>query len=148
MFEIKAAEPCATGFWKRKCNFNVEKNNNKKNTHKKKQNTWLLSYKCTQETRLRVLQWKILHNIYPTNILLSKMKVKENDKCSYCTDTPDVIEYFCFVFVECPVVWQFWNFIEGNILRECSIKVKLHLIDKILIIKTSLINARNASIFS
>ena len=90
---------------------------------------WLLSYKCTQETRLRVLQWKILHNIYPTNILLSKMKVKENDKCSYCTDTPDVIEYFCFVFVECPVVWQFWNFIEGNILRECSIKVKLHLTD-------------------
>ena len=27
-------------------------------------NTWLWSYKCTQETRLRVLQWKMLHNIY------------------------------------------------------------------------------------
>ena len=55
---------------------------------------WLLSYKCTQETRLRVLQWKILHNIYPTYMLLSKMKVKENSKCSYCTDTVDVIEHF------------------------------------------------------
>ena len=29
----------------------------------------------TKETRLRVLQWKILHNIYyPTNIILCEMK--------------------------------------------------------------------------
>ena len=42
--EIKAAEPCAIGFWKKKCNFNPEKNK------------WLLSYKRTQEIRLRVLQ--------------------------------------------------------------------------------------------
>ena len=25
LVEIKAAEPCAIGFWKRKCNFNTEK---------------------------------------------------------------------------------------------------------------------------
>ena len=42
--EKKKAEPCSIGFWKRKFNFTVGK------TH-----TWLLSYRCTQETRLRVL---------------------------------------------------------------------------------------------
>ena len=68
-----------------------------------------------------------MHNIYSTNILLSKMKVKENNKCSYCTDTVDVIEQF-FV-VECPVVRHLWNFIKENILRECGIYVKLHLTD-------------------
>ena len=47
--------------------------------------------------RLGVVQWKIVHNIYPSNILLSKMKVKENDKCSYCTDvTADVTEQLVF----------------------------------------------------
>ena len=73
-----------------------------------------------------MLQWKILHNIYPTNILLSKIKVKENNKCSCCSDTVDVIEHF---FVECPVVRHFQNFIEGITLRECGINVKLHLTD-------------------
>ena len=52
------------------------------------------------------------------------MEVKENDKCSYCTDIVGIIEGFYFCFVECQVVWQFWNFIEGIILRECGIKVK------------------------
>ena len=41
----------------------------------------------TGDYRLRVEEWKILHNIYPTNILFSKLKVKENNKCSYCTGT-------------------------------------------------------------
>ena len=61
----------------------------------KKTHTWLLCYKCTQEIRLRVLQWKILHNIYPTNILWSKMKVKENNKSPYCTGTV-VVTFFFF----------------------------------------------------
>ena len=50
----------------------------------------------TKETRLRVLQWKILHNIYPTNILLYKMKVRDDRMCSYCNDAVDCIEHFFF----------------------------------------------------
>ena len=88
--EMKNAEPCSIGLWKRVFNFSVGKN------------TWLLSYRCTQETRLRVLLWKILHNIYPTKFdtLLSKMEVRDNNNCSYCTDTVDVIDfYFYFIFL-------------------------------------------------
>ena len=43
-----------------------------------------------------MLQWKIFRNIYPTDTPLSKMKVKEKNKCSYRTDTVDVTEH-CFV---------------------------------------------------
>ena len=74
-----------------------------------------------------MLQWQILHDIYSTNILLSKMKVKENNKCSYCTDTVDVTEHFLLLNVQ---LWRhFWNFIEGIILQECNINVKLNLTD-------------------
>ena len=33
---------------------------------------WLSAFNCCKETRLQALQWKILHNIYPTGTLLKK----------------------------------------------------------------------------
>ena len=39
---------------------------------------WSMPSLVTKETRLRVLQWKILHNVYPTNILPCKMKVRDD----------------------------------------------------------------------
>ena len=59
LVEMKKAEPCSIGL------FNLSISQSEKNT-------WLLSYRCTQETRPRVLQWKILYNIYVANILLFK----------------------------------------------------------------------------
>ena len=38
-----------------------------------------------------------------------------------------VNEHFFCVCVDCPVVWNVWNFIEGIALREHSVNVKLHL---------------------
>ena len=60
--KLKRWNHVQSDFGKKKCNFKIEK---------QQQKTWLLSYKCTQGIRLRVLQGKILHSIYPTNILLS-----------------------------------------------------------------------------
>ena len=54
------------------------------------------------------------------------MKVRENIKCSCCTDTVDSIEHF---FAECPVVLEFWKFTEGFSLPELGIKAKLHSTD-------------------
>ena len=53
--------PCSVGFWKRKLNIDIT------SLH------WHLAAYSNKETRLRVLQWKILHNIYPTKILLFKI---------------------------------------------------------------------------
>ena len=50
--------PCANGFWSRKFGLEID------------EHIWSMPSLVTKETRLRVLQWKILHNIYITNITL------------------------------------------------------------------------------
>merc|ERR1712004_36346 len=61
--------------------------------------------------RLRSLQWKIMHNIYPTNILLYKMGKVDSSDCSHC-GVRDFIEHF---FCECIVVRQIWSVLEEKI---------------------------------
>ena len=68
--------------------------------------TWSRVKVVTKETRLKVLHWNILHNIYPSNIMLNKMKVTENNKYALCPDKVDFIEHF---FCECPTVKLFWK---------------------------------------
>ena len=77
--------PGAKGFWSRKFGLEID------------EHIWSIPSLVTKETRLRVLQWKILHNIYPTNILLCKMKVRDDQMCSYCNDVVDYTEHFFFV---------------------------------------------------
>ena len=98
---------CSTSFWKRKFNYDID------------EDEWFISFRSSNETRLRVLQWKILHNIYPTNILLSKMKITESNLCSYCSNSVDFIEHF---FFQCPKTNIFWKYIESFIL--CNFEEK------------------------
>ena len=74
---------------------------------------WSVPLLVTKEIRLRVLQWKILHNIDPTNILLCKMKVRDDQMYSYCNDVVDYIQHF---FFDCPTIKKFWNYIQQYIL--------------------------------
>ena len=116
----KAPEPCTKGFWNRKFSIDLDKD------------FWSVAFRAIKETRLRVLHWKILHNIYPTNILLCKMKVKENNKCTYCNEFVDYIEHF---FFECPVVRDFWQYIEQHILINFNVQVHLIAFDILFGIK-------------
>ena len=70
-----------------------------------------LLYNATKETRLRTLQWKILHNIYPTNILLYKMGKVNSSNCDYC-GVRDFIEHF---FCDCITVRPLWSVLETKI---------------------------------
>ena len=54
--------------------------------------------------------------------MVHKMKVKETNKCSYCSETVDFIEHF---FCECPVVRSFWRFIEQEIKTKTGTEIKL-----------------------
>ena len=76
---------------------------------------------ATKESRLRLLHFKILHNIYPTNILLSKMKVKHSNLCETC-QVPDYIEHF---FYECSPIYKFWCHI-NNFIRS-KVDTNIHL---------------------
>ena len=102
--------PCSATFWNRKFGYNITESD------------WKIAFISTKETRLRVLQWKILHNIYPTNILLSKMRITDNNNCSYCNGVIDYIEHFFFF---CPNTRLFWKQIENFILGKYNIHLKL-----------------------
>ena len=54
------------------------------------------------------MQWKVLHNIYPTNIFLHKIGKGDNNRCQHC-NTIDYIEHF---LVECKKVQNLWSEIE------------------------------------
>ena len=107
-------QPCSFNFWKRKFNYEITESD------------WQKSFNSTKETRLRVLQWKLLHNIYPTNIMLSKMRVTNTNFCSYCTETKDYIEHFFYL---CPIIRKFWKDTELYILGKIGVQLQLHIED-------------------
>ena len=106
--------PCANLFWHRKLNFELDKN------------VWLSPRVATKETRLRELQWKINHNIYPTNILLHKMKVTETNRCDNCPTETDFMEHF---FFDCPPVHAFWKQVETLLSMKTETTFRLSLTD-------------------
>ena len=79
--------PTACNFWQKKFGFIL------------KEEVWHTAWKTTKETRPRVVQWKLLHNIYPTNNLLNKTNVRESDKCTFCPDTK-IVSNISFVNVQ------------------------------------------------
>ena len=92
------------------------------------QQFWKLPFISTKETRLIVLQWKVLHNIYPTGTLLHKMKINPTDLCKFC-DARDTPLHF---FFECKAVTQLWKEIESIILLKTNCKISLSAKDVIL----------------
>ena len=74
-------------------------------------NYYMVPFQSTKEGRLRSLQFKIIHHIYPTNILLHKMGIKNSDSCSFCGEM-DTYPHF---FYRCHTLTTFWEYIESLI---------------------------------
>ena len=99
---------CGKEFWKRKFNIDVKDN-------------YTLAKQATKESRLRILHFKLLHNIYPTNITLHKMGVKESDKCEVCNEK-DYIEH---MFAQCTALNGFWNAVSCCINGYTGVNIQL-----------------------
>ena len=67
--------------------------------------------KITLNTKLREFQYKILHRICYTNILLFKFGLADSPLCYFCNKELETLEHFLFY---CSKVSTFWN--ELNIL--------------------------------
>ena len=106
-------EECAhsQNFWKRK--LDISQFN---------ETRWMIARECTTETRLRVLHWKILHNIYPTSILLNRMGIRESNRCQSCQEV-DYVEHF---FVDCKEVTKLWQDIERRFALKWGFRVALN----------------------
>ena len=107
--ENKRTTPTGAHFWRYRLNFNLNENN------------WLIAPRCTKEERLRLTQWKILHNIYPTKILLHKMGKKDNELCDSCGEV-DYIEHF---FWRCYKIQQFWSYVSNVMFKISGQQVRL-----------------------
>lgn len=102
-------KPFVVDMWKRKLGVDITEKH------------WTVSSETTRETRLKTLQWKVIHNIYPTNILLSKMGVRGSRECEWCK-TDDVVEHF---MAECTMVRSLWQEIENQIAIYTGKRIKL-----------------------
>ena len=87
-------------------------------------NVWLMPF----ETKLLELQWKILHTIYPTGLLLKKMNIKDNDCCEFCGELDTLIHFF----VNCSYVNQVW--VQAENIISCFVGKKIVFTDKIKLI--------------
>ena len=65
---------------------------------------YTLPYLTTKDTYLRWLQYRILHNILPTNWYLVKIQVCESNKCLNCKNDKETID---FLFWHCDVIQLF-----------------------------------------
>ena len=93
-------------FWERKFHENVLER-------------YAMTLKSTKEIKLREINFKILHNILTTNILLEKMKIKNSNKCDFCGSV-DTIDH---ALVQCERLESFWDFILQWINREFEITI-------------------------
>ena len=52
----------------------------------------LIKQTC-RDTYLVTFQFKFLHRIIPTNTYLFQVKIKDNERCSFCKNEPDSLEH-------------------------------------------------------
>ena len=91
--------PLCVGLWRRKFGVTISK------AH------WGTVFSL-KEIRLRELSWKILHNVFPTNIMLHKIELAPSNLCRYC-NTIDYTEHF---FFQCNSVKSIWREIKYDIM--------------------------------
>ena len=67
---------------------------------------YLIPFTVTSETKISMFQYKILHNILPTNSLLYKMEKVDTPKCPHCEHESQDIKH---MFLNCQCVKDFWQ---------------------------------------
>ena len=99
---------CGKMFWMKKYNIDIS-------------NHFVLAYNATKESRLRLLHFKILHNIFPSNILLNRMGIKDTELCDYCGER-DVIEH---MLIHCNRLKGFWAMVMNTIYSRTNVRIEI-----------------------
>lgn len=90
----------------------------------------------SKETKLRDVQYKILHNIYPTMYHLFKWKIKETSNCSSCGDTETTLH----AIYECPIANRTYNNLKRVLREHMQLNLTLTLKDVLLGMQTHIKN--------
>ena len=78
------------------------------------------AFYITKDTKLQWLQYRINHKILATNSLLSKMKVINNDLCTFCAKEKETIEH---VLYDCKNVTLFFNNVQSWFMDNFSLRI-------------------------
>ena len=84
--------------------------------------SWGYIFSSSKETKLQEFQWKVAHNIFPTNILLNRMGLKKSEKCDFCGET----EYIDHLFYDCKRIGQLWKKVEYMIRNNSNVNISLN----------------------
>ena len=72
-----------------------------------------LPFKVTLENKLRCFQYKIIHNILPTNSRLHKIKLKISPRCDRCSSPYETLSHLLYECSAVQTIWQkviaWWN---------------------------------------
>ncbi len=82
------------------------------------QNIVTLPSKVTQDSKMRIFQYKILHRILPTNSLLHKYEIRDNPWCEHCPNVVDSLEH---ALHKCPRILSIWYEIANWLLPEVDL---------------------------
>ena len=89
--------------------------------HELHSETWINIFNNFKEIKLIEIQWKILHNIFPTNIILNRMGIVKSEKCDFC-DEKDYVEH---AFFNCYRLESFWVDVSKRIGLKLNMRIKL-----------------------
>ena len=70
-----------------------------------------MAIETTTEMKLRSLHFKLVHNIYPNNVLLHKMKIKDSIYCDHCNE----VDFTDHMFVKCHRLQSYWSYVNDQI---------------------------------
>ena len=76
-----------------------------------------IPFEISNDQTLQWFQVRINHRILGTNVLLEKMKIKENKLCSYCKHEPETILH---LFSNCSLIMRFWRKLEHFLQSNCQ----------------------------
>ncbi len=71
--------------------------------------------------KLKAVQYKIIHNVYPTNKYVSKC-VEVDNKCEFCKDREQTVIH---IITECQCTARFWRKMEDYLDTQFNYKIRL-----------------------
>ena len=87
------------------------------------ENIWNNMFKSIKEIKLLEIQWKILQNVFPTNILLNRIGIKQSENCDFCDNQRDYVEHY---FFQCTRLLHFWAYVSNHMSIKLNKKIILN----------------------
>ena len=75
-------------------------------TENNAQKVYLLPFKITKEFKIIMFQFKIIHNILPTQMSLYRDGISENDTCPLCKNEIQTLNHLLVTCVETTSFWK------------------------------------------